>query len=362
VIEAGSTGSGVQDSGSVGLEGGAVSFDKDGDGLLVKSGLNGIDVLSLSHLVALGLNSGTSTVVSARSVLTGVRVGVLKRGGGSLVVVEGDVLPSSLASMVLGGAIDELLLSEREERSGLDEVSAFHGHVGGEGPARSALSLVLNSVDSSLGSPVDAVGGAGRVRAGAGSTTVSTGLLAVSGHEGVGVSGAPSLLGPLRALVVQINACGLGRSRVALVARLLTVGDHVTGVSVALTSGSPGGARSVAINARRSDFLGGLLGCGEESSSEHGLVLRLSEVTHVVVVHGPGFAGVGVVSPDSSVSEDEESTSEDVLSDGREVSSVLCNPVLELGFKVGSNGDLSGFSTVGEVSGNGNSGDRGGDK
>jgi hypothetical protein len=120
--------------------------------------------------------------------------------------------------MVLGGTIDELLLSEREERSSLDEVSAFHGHVGREGPARSALSLVLNRVDSSLGSPVVAVGGAGWVWAGAGSTTVSTGLLAVSGHEGVGVSGAPSLGGPLRALVVQVNASGFWRSRVALIA------------------------------------------------------------------------------------------------------------------------------------------------
>jgi hypothetical protein len=82
----------------------------------------------------------------------------------------------------------------------------------------------------------------------------------------------------------------------------------------------------------------------------------------VVVFHGPGFVGVGVVSPDSSFSEDEESTSENVLSNGREVSSVLGNPVLELGFELGSDGDLSGLSLVGEFSGNGKSGDRGDDK
>lgn len=138
VIEVGSARGGVEDSTSVGLEGGSVGLDEDGDGLLVEGGLDGVNVLGGGHLVAGGLDAGSSVVVSARSVFTGVGVGVFGHGVSTLVVIEGFVLPSSTASMVLLGAINELLLGEREERSGLDEVSSFHGHVGGEGPARSA--------------------------------------------------------------------------------------------------------------------------------------------------------------------------------------------------------------------------------
>jgi hypothetical protein len=279
VIEGGSTSGGVEDSRSVGLESRTVSLDKDGDGLSGDSSLNSVNVLGSGHLVALGLDAGSSVIVSARSVSSGVRVRVLSHGVSSLVVIESDVLPSSTASMVLGGAIDELLLSEREERSGLDEVSSFHGHVGGEGPARSTRSLVLNSVDSSLLSPVDTVGRGRRVRAGAGSVTFVARFLTVSSHEGVGVSCAPAIASPHGALVVHINASGLWRSGVALVARLLAVGDHVARVSVAFTLSSPGRARGVAVIASVSNDLGlVLVRGGEESSSEHLLVFRLSQV------------------------------------------------------------------------------------
>jgi len=218
------------------LESRAVSLDQDGDGLLVEDGLDSADGVGGDHLVALGLDAKSSSVESAASIFAGVGIRVLSRDGGGLVVIEGFVLPSSIASVVHGGAIDELLLSEGEKGTSFHEVSAFHSHVGGEGPARSARALVLDSVDSSLGSPVDAVGGG---RAGAGTTARSTGLFAVGGHEGVGVSRAPSLLGPGVALAIKISA---GRSRgsgVALATRFLAVGDHVSGVSGALATLCP---------------------------------------------------------------------------------------------------------------------------
>jgi len=46
------------------------------------------------------------------------------------------------------------LLREGVKLSGLDEVSTLNGTSGGESPAGSALSLVLDWGDSTLGSPV----------------------------------------------------------------------------------------------------------------------------------------------------------------------------------------------------------------
>ena len=78
-------------------------------------------------------------------------------GGGELEVVEGLVHPTSVTSLVtlLGGAIDELLLSEISQRVSSLSPGCFGGCNGRESPAGSALSLVLNLVDNSLGSPVD---------------------------------------------------------------------------------------------------------------------------------------------------------------------------------------------------------------
>ena len=100
VIEGGSTGGGVEDSRSVGLESRAIGLNKDGDGLSGDSSLNSSNVLGSGHLVARGLDAGSSTVVSATTVDSFVRVGALRHGVGGLVVIESFVLPSSTASMV----------------------------------------------------------------------------------------------------------------------------------------------------------------------------------------------------------------------------------------------------------------------
>ena len=53
-------------------------------------------------------------------------------------------------------AVDEFLLRDGEKSAGLDLPCALHSTGGGEGPAGSALSLVLDWGDSTCGSPVDA--------------------------------------------------------------------------------------------------------------------------------------------------------------------------------------------------------------
>lgn len=112
-----------------------LGIDENGDGLDVEGSLDGARGVGGNHLVRAGLYTGSSAVVSAGSVLGGVAVAAFSHGEVRLVVSERGRLHTSIASVVRLGAIDELLLGEREEGSGCDEVSTFHGHVGGEGPA-----------------------------------------------------------------------------------------------------------------------------------------------------------------------------------------------------------------------------------
>jgi hypothetical protein len=72
-------------------------------------------------------------------------------------VSEGIVHQTSIASVVSfsDGAIDEILFREGNKFSRSLGVSSFNGSGGGEGPARTALSLVLNGGNNSVGSPVD---------------------------------------------------------------------------------------------------------------------------------------------------------------------------------------------------------------
>lgn len=197
VIESGTTSRVVEDTGMVSGEDASVGFDEDRDGLLGNGSLHGADVVGTDHVVGGGLDTGSSTVVSARTVLGGVLVRGLSHEVVLGSVVEGSSLPSTGASVVGFVAINELLLGERQKSSGLDEVASFKGGSGGERPARSALSLVLDRVDGSLGSPVErSTGGSG------------TGARA-------------------------------GRRSTALVAGEGTLGEHVAGVSLAFTGRSP---------------------------------------------------------------------------------------------------------------------------
>jgi hypothetical protein len=64
-------------------------------------------------------------------------------------------LPSTIATITLGVAINNLLLWETHKRSSSEEVGALNGRSCRESPARSALTLVLNWVYCSFISPVD---------------------------------------------------------------------------------------------------------------------------------------------------------------------------------------------------------------
>ena len=119
-------------------------------------------VLQLLHAVLWNISvsaDGGNEVAGgslARLVDSGVWVGslsldtsVVSSGLGSLDVLESVVHPSSVATVVAvgGGAVDQLLLGERSQSVSGDGVGGLGGGDGGESPAGSAHSLVLDWVD-----------------------------------------------------------------------------------------------------------------------------------------------------------------------------------------------------------------------
>jgi hypothetical protein len=112
---------------------------------------DGDDVLGLLLLVA-GTVLGSVWVV-----LLSVETTVLDN------VLEGVVHETTVATHVAegAGAVNELLLREGDELAGGDGVGTLDGTGGGERPAGTALALVLDWGDGTLGSPVDRGSGLG---------------------------------------------------------------------------------------------------------------------------------------------------------------------------------------------------------
>lgn len=139
VIEVGTAGGGVEDTASVLLEDGSVGLDGDGD-----DGL-GDGSLELSNAVAWHVGDGRDLgggtlelggdASSGNTSTRGVWVGGLEGLSLLLKILEGLVLPSTIATVVGLGAGNKLLLREGKEGSGLDEVSSLGTGGGSEGPA-----------------------------------------------------------------------------------------------------------------------------------------------------------------------------------------------------------------------------------
>jgi len=98
VIEAGSTGSRVEDTSGVTLEDSCVGFDGNGNNTLGNGGLKLGDRAGWDASVSLGVELGGSLVV-ARSLSGGVLVVRLKFGNRFLQEVEGVGLPSTVATV-----------------------------------------------------------------------------------------------------------------------------------------------------------------------------------------------------------------------------------------------------------------------
>lgn len=116
MVEAGSTGGGVEDSTVVHLEDRSVGLNGDSDDTLVDGGLKLADAVGWHVLVSSNLGGGTllfgGVASSGLSGTGGVWVGALEGLGLALKELEGFVLPSTLATVAAGHAGDEFLLRE----------------------------------------------------------------------------------------------------------------------------------------------------------------------------------------------------------------------------------------------------------
>jgi len=117
-----------------------------------------VHVLRLNISESSGLNLGLGMgSVSASSVLSSVGVITFKLGKVRFEVFEAEVHETTTASVSSFAAVHKLLLREGDELATLQEVGAFHRTSGGESPARSALLLIFDGSDSTLGHPVNRI-------------------------------------------------------------------------------------------------------------------------------------------------------------------------------------------------------------
>jgi len=148
------------------LENGFVGLNGDGDWSPGNSSLELSWAVSGDIIVALGntwLGLRCFGAASPEGFSSEVWVLSLGLEWCGLNVLESSLHESTVATAVLLGAVNELLLGERVELASGNEVSTLNGTSGGESPAGSALSLVLNWGDGTLSSPVDGVGEVGGV-------------------------------------------------------------------------------------------------------------------------------------------------------------------------------------------------------
>lgn len=154
VVQVGSTGTGVNNSTSVGLEDSLVGFNGNWNGSNVHCSLELTVVVSLD-LPDLGCsNEGLTSVVSAVLSAGLISIGVFTLEWVASGVLESANHGATVATTILKIAINELLLREWEKLTGSDGVMSFKGTGGWESPAWSTLSLVLHFADSVSASPI----------------------------------------------------------------------------------------------------------------------------------------------------------------------------------------------------------------
>lgn len=147
-----------EDTTSVALECSTGGINRNASWLLIDSSLK------LSNRSLWNSSVGGGINLSERS------LGLASTGSGNVWVVFFELLSvlfsilesidfeTSVTSAGSCVTVDELRFRELEELSGLDEMSTLHSSGGGESPAGSTLTLVLDWVDGTLGSPVDTSG------------------------------------------------------------------------------------------------------------------------------------------------------------------------------------------------------------
>jgi hypothetical protein len=179
----------VDDSAGIIHEGGGIEGDGERTDLdqIGSHGIFGSSSLLSRSQASVVLDGSSDELLVQIAILIDSSVGILSLSLESSPGHDVDVsvpLPSSSASLVadlaIGGflrasvrAVDDELLREKDLLSILDGILGLDVSSGAEGPAGSALSLVLHGGDDSLGSPVEAIRNRGHGERGFGSYSLS---------------------------------------------------------------------------------------------------------------------------------------------------------------------------------------------
>jgi hypothetical protein len=223
MIERGTASVSGDDTSLVTLEGNLIGLNSNRDGAL-HEGSHKLSLLTVLNIVISGgTNDTLILLVSAaeEAMRLGnvriVRFGLERVGLG---VGEGSVHHTTVAAHVQPGAVNQLLLGEGDEVTGLDLVSALEGTSGGERPAGSALTLVLDGGDSSLGNPVDLISEVGVIK-------LDSLVLSLDIIDGFVTEELFSFfLGPV-GHVVDANSMGVGRVVVVSFNLLKVLGEEI---------------------------------------------------------------------------------------------------------------------------------------
>lgn len=155
VIKLGSAGSRVEDTTSVTLEDVGISLNSDrnwllGDGSHQSSRRSSLNVMDAG-------DGNVSSNGMARLIITLVWILSLGILSMRLDVSHSTRLPSTIATLIFSSsvAVNDLLLREAQKSAGGDGVGRLDGRSGREGPARTALLLILDGVNLALSSPVN---------------------------------------------------------------------------------------------------------------------------------------------------------------------------------------------------------------
>jgi len=132
-----------------------LSIAADGEGSRLEGLVDGT-LISSNRVDGVDVVLGSARRFHAVSVLSGVGIaafGILSTLG--FYPTKSLTRITSGASIIIGIAINDFLRGEGYDRLTSDQAGRFNGLGGGEGPARSALFLVLNGSGHSLCNPVD---------------------------------------------------------------------------------------------------------------------------------------------------------------------------------------------------------------
>jgi len=144
----------LDDTSSVELEDELVGLDANRNGLVNDGSLQLVNIVGGDVVVARVDGEGLGSIMGALLVFTSIRIVSFSFDTVLGSISHGINGPATTTSEIFSDAINEVLFREGDELGAVDVVQTFKSTSGGESPARTARSLVLNGGDGTLSSPI----------------------------------------------------------------------------------------------------------------------------------------------------------------------------------------------------------------